>query len=163
MMTEMKRRSPDISVVLEKIAIRNALSMITGIFSLLKNPILPLGWARFLVRCGSFANHRQSFMGRALNLRQSRFVNNLGIDKGDGMKKMTLLFLVCLLTLQCGYHLRGTGSSLPPHIKVLNVPMFANRSRISPDSGLPISKSFAAPIPGLKCLLNITPSVGGSA
>ena len=44
------------------------------------------------------------------------------------MKKTILLFMVCLLFLQCGYHLRGTGSSLPPHIKVLNIPMFANRT-----------------------------------
>jgi len=44
------------------------------------------------------------------------------------MKKIILLFLVCLLFFQCGYHLRGTGSSLPSHIKVLNIPMFANRT-----------------------------------
>ena len=44
------------------------------------------------------------------------------------MKKLFLLFLACLLFIQCGYHLRGTGSSLPPHIKVLNIPMFANRT-----------------------------------
>jgi outer membrane lipopolysaccharide assembly protein LptE/RlpB len=44
------------------------------------------------------------------------------------MKKTILLFLTCFLFLQCGYHLRGTGSSLPPHIKVLSVPMFANRT-----------------------------------
>jgi hypothetical protein len=44
------------------------------------------------------------------------------------MKKGTLLFLLSLLLLQCGYHLRGTGSSLPPHIKVISVPMFANRT-----------------------------------
>ena len=44
------------------------------------------------------------------------------------MKKMVLLLLVCSLFLQCGYHLRGTGSSLPPHIKVISVPMFANRT-----------------------------------
>ena len=41
---------------------------------------------------------------------------------------MVLLLLVCSLFLQCGYHLRGTGSSLPPHIKVISVPMFANRT-----------------------------------
>lgn len=41
---------------------------------------------------------------------------------------MILLFVVCWLFLQCGYHLRGTGSSLPPHIKVINIPMFANRT-----------------------------------
>ncbi len=44
------------------------------------------------------------------------------------MKKIILLFLTCSLFFQCGYHLRGTGSSLPPHIRVLNVPMFANRT-----------------------------------
>jgi len=44
------------------------------------------------------------------------------------MKKIILLFLISSLFLQCGYHLRGTGSSLPPHIKVLSVPMFANRT-----------------------------------
>ena len=44
------------------------------------------------------------------------------------MKRVIFLFWVCSLFLQCGYHLRGTGSSLPPHIKVLNVPMFANRT-----------------------------------
>ena len=44
------------------------------------------------------------------------------------MKKNVLLFMVCLLFLQCGYHLRGTGSSLPPHIEVLSIPMFANRT-----------------------------------
>jgi len=41
---------------------------------------------------------------------------------------MILLFLISSLFLQCGYHLRGIGSSLPPHIKVLSVPMFANRT-----------------------------------
>jgi len=41
---------------------------------------------------------------------------------------MILLLSVCSLFLQCGYHLRGTGSSLPPHIKVISVPMFANRT-----------------------------------
>lgn len=44
------------------------------------------------------------------------------------MKKNMLLFLACLVTFHCGYHLRGTGSSLPPHIKVMNIPMFANRT-----------------------------------
>jgi hypothetical protein len=44
------------------------------------------------------------------------------------MKKFILLFAVCLTVLDCGYHLRGTGSSLPPHIKVINVPMFANQT-----------------------------------
>ncbi len=44
------------------------------------------------------------------------------------MKKFILLFTVCLAILDCGYHLRGTGSSLPPHVKVINVPMFANQT-----------------------------------
>ncbi len=42
------------------------------------------------------------------------------------MKKFILFFAVCLTIFNCGYHLRGTGSSLPPHIKVINIPMFAN-------------------------------------
>jgi outer membrane lipopolysaccharide assembly protein LptE/RlpB len=34
--------------------------------------------------------------------------------------------LASLLLVQCGYHLRGTGSSLPPNIKKVDVPMFKN-------------------------------------
>ena len=33
---------------------------------------------------------------------------------------------VCLFSLQCGYHLSGTGSSLPEHIQTVSVPMFKN-------------------------------------
>lgn len=33
---------------------------------------------------------------------------------------------ICFLALQCGYHLSGTGSSLPEHIRTVNVPMFKN-------------------------------------
>jgi len=44
------------------------------------------------------------------------------------MKKFILLFAVCLTVFKCGYHLRGTGSSLPPHIKTINIPMFANQT-----------------------------------
>ena len=42
------------------------------------------------------------------------------------MKKLFLVIIVCLLSFQCGYHLRGTGSSLPSHIKTINIPMFKN-------------------------------------
>jgi len=42
------------------------------------------------------------------------------------MRKDFLLLFICLLSLQCGYHLRGTGSSLPSHIKTVNIPMFKN-------------------------------------
>jgi len=42
------------------------------------------------------------------------------------MKRFFLLFLVCLFFLHCGYHLRGTGSFLPPYIKKMNIPMFKN-------------------------------------
>jgi len=38
---------------------------------------------------------------------------------------LAILFL-CLLLLQCGYRLRGTGSFLPEHIKKINVPLFKN-------------------------------------
>ena len=42
------------------------------------------------------------------------------------MKRLFSLFLVCLFFANCGYHLRGTGSFLPPHIKRMNIPMFKN-------------------------------------
>jgi len=42
------------------------------------------------------------------------------------MKKILLLFLICLVFIQCGYHLRGTGSFLPEHIQKINIPMFKN-------------------------------------
>jgi outer membrane lipopolysaccharide assembly protein LptE/RlpB len=44
------------------------------------------------------------------------------------MLKGLVLLLSCLVVLQCGYHLRGTGSSLPPHIKKVHIPMFKNRT-----------------------------------
>lgn len=37
-----------------------------------------------------------------------------------------LLWLISLFFIQCGYHLRGTGSSLPDHIKSIAIPMFKN-------------------------------------
>lgn len=33
---------------------------------------------------------------------------------------------VCLFAFHCGYHLSGTGSSLPEHIRTVSVPMFKN-------------------------------------
>ncbi len=42
------------------------------------------------------------------------------------MKRILILTSICLFFLQCGYHLRGTGSFLPPHIKRVNIPMFKN-------------------------------------
>ncbi len=44
------------------------------------------------------------------------------------MKKIFFLCLATLLSLECGYHLRGTGSSLPSHVKKVSVPMFKNRT-----------------------------------
>jgi outer membrane lipopolysaccharide assembly protein LptE/RlpB len=44
------------------------------------------------------------------------------------MKKYFILFLLCTLMYSCGYHLRGTGSSLPSHIKRIQVPMFQNKT-----------------------------------
>lgn len=44
------------------------------------------------------------------------------------MKKTFLLFMVALFCLNCGYHLRGTGSFLPSHIKKVSIPMFKNRT-----------------------------------
>lgn len=42
------------------------------------------------------------------------------------MRKVLFLVFICSFFLQCGYHLRGTGTSLPPHIKKINIPMFKN-------------------------------------
>lgn len=42
------------------------------------------------------------------------------------MKKILILIVTCVFFVQCGYHLRGTGSFLPSHIKRVNVPMFRN-------------------------------------
>ena len=43
-------------------------------------------------------------------------------------QKNVALVCVCLLLACCSYHLRGTGSSLPPHIKKIQVPMFTNQT-----------------------------------
>lgn len=47
--------------------------------------------------------------------------------------KTRLLNLISIITLilmsmNCGYHLTGTGSFLPPHIKTISVPMFKNNT-----------------------------------
>lgn len=42
------------------------------------------------------------------------------------MKKVFLLLFTCLFFLHCGYHLRGTGSFLPTHIRKISIPMFKN-------------------------------------
>ncbi len=44
------------------------------------------------------------------------------------MKKIPWLFFTCALLIQCGYHLRGTGSFLPAHIKKISIPMFKNET-----------------------------------
>jgi hypothetical protein len=41
-------------------------------------------------------------------------------------KKILSLALASLTLIHCGYYLRGTGSSLPRHIKRVAVPMFKN-------------------------------------
>ena len=41
-------------------------------------------------------------------------------------KKILVGLLCCLALIDCGYYLRGTGSSLPGHIKKIEVPMFKN-------------------------------------
>jgi len=43
-------------------------------------------------------------------------------------RKILGLVAACALAVQCGYHLRGTGSFLPPDIKRVSVPMFKNFS-----------------------------------
>ena len=41
-------------------------------------------------------------------------------------KRLFLLIIACFFLVHCGYHLRGTGSFLPSHIKKINIPMFKN-------------------------------------
>lgn len=43
-------------------------------------------------------------------------------------RKILGLAAACVLAAQCGYHLRGTGSFLPPNVKRVSVPMFKNFS-----------------------------------
>ncbi len=40
--------------------------------------------------------------------------------------RIVCLIFLGLLCLHCGYGLRGTGSSLPPHITSIHIPMFKN-------------------------------------
>lgn len=42
--------------------------------------------------------------------------------------RLVWLSALCCVGLHCGYSLRGVGSSLPPHIHSINVPMFENRT-----------------------------------
>lgn len=44
------------------------------------------------------------------------------------MRKLLIIISLVLFGLSCGYSLRGTGSSLPPHIQTINVPMFENNT-----------------------------------
>lgn len=47
------------------------------------------------------------------------------------MKHVKAFFLTFLFytVLGCGYHLAGTGSSLPEHIKIIGVPVFVNNTQ----------------------------------
>lgn len=45
------------------------------------------------------------------------------------MKHLIPLVLFVSLLPGCGYHLAGTGSSLPQHIKVVGVPIFQNNTQ----------------------------------
>jgi len=50
-------------------------------------------------------------------------------DQSKARPAMAALILAALLAAAgCGYRLRGTGSSLPPRIKTLSVPMFKNQT-----------------------------------
>lgn len=40
--------------------------------------------------------------------------------------RILLFFIVIILLVNCGYHLRGTGSALPPSIKKICIPVFKN-------------------------------------
>src|SRR5262245_29372183 len=45
------------------------------------------------------------------------------------MRIFLALTFVILLSTGCGYHLAGTGSSLPDHIKTIGLPIFVNNTQ----------------------------------
>ena len=45
------------------------------------------------------------------------------------MKKFLLLLACSVAFAGCGYHLAGTGTSLPEHINTIGVPIFANNTQ----------------------------------
>jgi len=49
-------------------------------------------------------------------------------SKASAAAAFVLLAAVLAVLSGCGYRLRGTGSSLPPRIKTLSVPMFKNQT-----------------------------------
>lgn len=44
----------------------------------------------------------------------------------QGKKKILVLICLGLILSRCGYHLQGTGTFLPEHIKEIHIPMFKN-------------------------------------
>ena len=44
------------------------------------------------------------------------------------IRKTIMVVLGCFFCVACGYHLRGTGSSLPPHVQNINIPIFKNKT-----------------------------------
>jgi len=44
------------------------------------------------------------------------------------MRNLWVILSLSFLMMSCGYGLRGTGSSLPPHIQTISVPMFENNT-----------------------------------
>jgi len=42
--------------------------------------------------------------------------------------KLRLALLATVLAAGCGYHLAGKGSTLPPHVRRISVPLFENRT-----------------------------------
>ena len=50
-------------------------------------------------------------------------------DLCDLLFKNIFLYLSVALLVSCGYHLAGTGSSLPEHIKTIGLPIFVNNTQ----------------------------------
>jgi outer membrane lipopolysaccharide assembly protein LptE/RlpB len=48
------------------------------------------------------------------------------IDVLEGLAATGFVLVAALAVAGCGYHLRGTGSSLPPGLRTLSVPVFKN-------------------------------------
>ena len=45
------------------------------------------------------------------------------------MRKFFCLLILPFVFISCGYHLAGTGSSLPEHIKTIGLPVFVNNTQ----------------------------------
>jgi len=61
------------------------------------------------------------------------------------LRDVLYFLIVALLLSSCGYHLAGYGSTLPPHIRAISIPLFKNSSsepNIQRDATVAIRRAF---------------------